>query len=278
MLTTCPVAALASPFARDASAGDEPDNALPDPSLDATPIGIPHCKIAGTTCHAKERKPRSIPAERKNARQNLRSRRLCAGPRAPVRRQLTLLAAHAPVRALAADAAATASAAVPCRSLSRDIAGPLAAAASDTPPADTRRCNNATANAAARTAVHTPSANSDVLVDDGLLAANRREKQNDSGPREPFTPAVQVSKRSVNFASRRFTSRLVAQSTRCAIPAIHTPRTGPGQSADLSRFQSATDSRNSLRGAKGVAAGKKAEFMEGRRMNHDPAEMFEPTA
>lgn len=208
MLMTCPAAALASPLARAAAADDEPNNALPDPARDATPIGRPRCKIAGTIGRAKERKPRSIPAERNDARQNLPPRPLCAGPRAPLRRQLTPLAAHTLVHGPAADTAATALAAVPCHSPSRDNAGSLDAAASDRPPDDRRRCNNATANAPARTAVHTPSANSDVLVDrpvdDCRLAADRHDKQNDSGPREPITPAVQASKRSVNFASRRF--------------------------------------------------------------------------
>lgn len=196
MLTTCPAASLASPLPRHAAADDETHNALPDPARDATPIGRPRCKIAGTIDPAKERKPRSIPAERNDARQNLRPRRLCAGPRAPLRRQLTPLAVHGlaygPAHGPAADTAATAPVAVPCHRPSRDSAGSLAAAASDAPPADMRRCNNATASAQARTAVHTPSANSDVLVgrlvDNSLLAADRHDKQNDSGPREPLLP------------------------------------------------------------------------------------------
>ena len=200
MLTMCRAVALAVSRAHDAGADDAPDNAPHDPARDAKPSGKLRCKNAGTNVHAGLGNVRNNPAVHTVALNHLPSRMLGAGPRATTPPQLTPFAA----RADAADTAAPAHAAAPDLGRSRDTAGLTADGASVEPIAGNLRCNNVFADAAARTAVRIPSADNAGADDGSRLAARRCDRQNDSGPREPITPAVQVSKRSANFASRRF--------------------------------------------------------------------------
>ena len=163
---------------------------------------MPHCKIACTNVHGEERKVRSNPADGTARPPNLRSKAVCAGPRAAAQRQLTPLAACA--------AAVIARAAAPCPDRLPDTSGSPANAATGVPPAGILHGNNDFANAAARTAGHSLSADTAGADDDNPLAVRRCAIENDAGPRELATPAVQVSKRSANFASRRlFPSSLV---------------------------------------------------------------------
>jgi len=151
MLTMCPAAALASSHAHNAAAAAVRDNAPRDPAPDAKPNGTPRCKIACTSVHAESKKARSSRADRTAASKNLRRLPVCAGPRATRPRQLTP-AAHA----AAADAVAPVPGAAVCRSPLLDSVGSPASSANAELLADMPRCNNALANAAARTAVHSP--------------------------------------------------------------------------------------------------------------------------
>lgn len=204
MLTTCSAAAPAWSGAHHAAAAVAPDTALHDPARDVTPSGTPHCKNAGTNVHGELRNARSNPADHRAASQNLRTQALGAGPRAANPRQLTHPATPRTVHAPARDTADSVPADVLGLSRSPDTAGSPANDANAAPLVDTLHCNNAFADAADRTAVHSPSADIAAAGVDNPLAAPGCAQQNDFGPREPVTPAVQVSKRSVNFASRRF--------------------------------------------------------------------------
>ena len=200
MLTTCSAAARAWSCAHNAVAAVAPNTAPRDPARDVTPSGTPRCKNAGTNVHGESRKARSNPVDRIAVSQNLRTQALGAGPRAAHSRQLTRLAA----RAAARDTAGSVPAGVLGQASSLDTAGSPGVAASAAPLVDMRHCNNALANAAARTAVRSLSADNAAADDDNPLAARRCDQHNDFGPREPITPAGQVSERSANFASRRF--------------------------------------------------------------------------
>jgi hypothetical protein len=179
MLTTCPVAALASSHAHNAGAGAAPDNAPHDPERDAKPSGTPSCKIVCTNVHGERRKGRNSLVEHTTVPENLCRRSLCAGPRAAASRQLTCFAVHV------ADAAGSVPAAGHAPLRSPDTSGSPANAASVAPPADILYCNNAFANAAARTAVRILGADTaGADDDDSPLAACRCAKENDSGPRE----------------------------------------------------------------------------------------------
>jgi hypothetical protein len=149
MLTTCPAAAPAAPHAHDHDDDDVRGNALRDPAPDAKPSGTPHCKNAGRKVHARREKTHSNPAAHTDASKILRSLMLGAGPRATQSPQL----ARPDARATAADTADFASAAAhaPLRWL--DSAGSTADDANAEPLADNLRCNNAFADAPARTAV-----------------------------------------------------------------------------------------------------------------------------
>jgi hypothetical protein len=182
MLTTCPVAALASSHAHNAGADDAPDNAPHDPARDAKPSGTPHCKIVCTNVHGERRKGRNSLVEHTTVPENLCRRSLCAGPRAAASRQLTCVA----VRAADADGSVPAAGHAPLRS--PDTSGSPANAASVAPPADMLHCNNAFANAAARTAVRILSAHTARADDDSPLAVRRCAKENDAGSRELLLP------------------------------------------------------------------------------------------
>jgi len=227
IITTCSAAAHAWSAGVDDDHAAAPDSALRDPAPAVMPSGRPRYKNACTCVHEEVRKARNTLADHRAALKNLLSPLLCAGPRAMILRQLTLLAAHAP----AADTAAPVHAAALDPSRSGDSVGSTATAASASPPADICHCNTASANAEAKRAAHIPSKGTADADADSPLAADRCAKENDSGPREPFTPAVQVSERSCYFAPRRFfPSVLFADCyfTRCPNPATHPPRPGPG--------------------------------------------------
>jgi hypothetical protein len=148
MFTTYPAATLASSHVHSVADDDALDNALRDPARDVKPSGTPHCKNVCMTVHAEWKKARSSLADRRTDSKNLHRSPLCAGPRATLSRQLT--------PAAAADGVATAPVAAVCRSPSLDTAGSPASTANAGPRAGTLRRNNASANAAARTAVHSP--------------------------------------------------------------------------------------------------------------------------
>ena len=148
MLTTCPALGGAGSAAADASADAAPDNAPRDPARDVTPSGTPGCKNAYTNGHGDGSIVRNSPAEHKVASPNLQALNLGAGPRAPRRRQLPRLAAHAH----AAGNAGSAAAAVAGHRRWLDNAGLPASAASAWLPGDTHHCNSAFAAAAAGTA------------------------------------------------------------------------------------------------------------------------------
>ena len=237
MFTTCPAAALASSHAHNVADDDALDNALRDRARDAKPSGTPHCKNACSTVHMEWKKARSSLADRRADSKTLCRSPLCAGPRATLSRQLT--------PAAAADGVATAPVAAVCRSPSLDSAGSPASSTNAGPHAGTLHCNSGIANAWARTAVHSPSADNAWADADSPLAADRCAKENDVGSRELLLPLCKS--RSEVDASLRGVFALVlpaCQFTRCASPAIHVPRRGPGQSAFLSRFQSATDTHS----------------------------------
>src|SRR5271156_2356818 len=200
IITTCSVAPLASSAGVDDDHAAAPDSALRDPVPAVKPGGRPRCRNACTCVDGEVRKARNNLADRRAALKNLLAPVLCAGPRPLMLRQLTPLAAHA----LAADSASPVHAAALAPSRSGDSVGSTATAASASPLADIFHCNTASANAEAKRAAHIPSTGTADADADSPLAADRCAQENDSGPREPFTPAVQVSERSVNFAPRRF--------------------------------------------------------------------------
>src|SRR5258707_253137 len=153
-------------------------------------------------------------------------------------------------------AAALAPDASPARGRWLDTFGSTAPVANAEPPADRPCCNNVLAGTSARTAVHTPSKDNAAAGTPGAvrtapaavahpLAAYRHVHENDSGPREPFTPADQVSERGVNFAPRRFVQPLLTAFHLWLYydpnPAIHHARPGPTNSALLVPRQSAGD-------------------------------------
>ena len=215
IVTTCSAAAPAwsAGVADDHAAA--PDSALRDPAPAVKPSGRPRCKNACTCVHGELRKVRNTLADRRAALKNLLAEALCAGPRPLMLRQLTPLAAHAP----AADNAAPVHAAALAPSRSGDSVGSTATAASAAPLADIFHCNTASANAEAKRAARIPSRGTADADADSPLAADRCAQENDSGPREPFTPDVQVSERSGYFAPRRFSHSIPfadGYSTKCA--------------------------------------------------------------
>jgi hypothetical protein len=215
IVTTCSAAAPAwsAGVADDHAAA--PDSALRDPAPAVKPSGRPRCKNACTCVHGELRKVRNTLADRRAALKNLLAEALCAGPRPLMLRQLTPLAAHAP----AADNAALVHAAALAPSRSGDSVGSTATAASAAPLADIFHCNTASANAEAKRAARIPSRGTADADADSPLAADRCAQENDSGPREPFTPDVQVSERSGYFAPRRFSHSIPfadGYSTKCA--------------------------------------------------------------
>lgn len=132
--------------------------------------------------------------------------------RLPVTRQLlevtTLLLAALATLAPAAhvgapDYAALVPDASPARRRWPDTFGSTAAAANAALLVDRRHCNNVLADTSARTAVHNPSEDSTAADNPGAdlsapaaagpLDVHRAVPENDSGPREAFTPADQVS-------------------------------------------------------------------------------------
>jgi hypothetical protein len=150
MLTTCPAARLASSRAHHADADAAPDNAPHDPARDVTPVGMPHCKNACTNVHGKRRRARSNLADRTAEPKKLHARTLRAGPRAANPRQLT------PADAGVADTDDSAPAAARAHDPWPDNAGSTASAASYEPLGNMLHCNNALADAAARTAARSP--------------------------------------------------------------------------------------------------------------------------
>lgn len=138
------------------------------------------------------------------ASKNLLRTPLCAGPRATLPRQLTPFAAHA----VAADGVATAPAAAVCRSPSRDTAGSPASSANAGPHAGTLHRNNASADATARTAVHSPSADNAWADADSPLAADRCAKENDAGSRELRLPLCKSRSEASTSLRGVFTSHL----------------------------------------------------------------------
>ena len=185
MLTTCPAAALACSHVHSASAAAAPDTVFHDPARNVKPVGTPRCKIACTIVHAEGKITRSSRADCMARSKILHGPALCAGPRATLSRQLTPFAVHA----TAADGVVTAPGAAVCRSRSPDTAGSRASSANAGPHAGTFHCNSEIANAPARTAVHSPSAdNAGADDDDSPLAVDRCAKENDVGPRELLLP------------------------------------------------------------------------------------------
>lgn len=149
-----------------------------------------------------------------------------------LRAPLAPAAAHDDV----ADAAALAPDAAHVRGRCPETFGSIAASANAQPPADRLHCNNVLADSSARTAVRTPSTDNAVadtaataratpVVAGCSLDVHSTVQENDSGPREPFTPGDQVSERSANFAPRRFVQPLL---TACRLWLLYpTPRSSP---------------------------------------------------
>jgi len=131
--------------AADLVAAAVPENVPHDPARAAKPSGTPGCKNACTSVHAATRKVHNNPADRTAALKILGFQASCAGPRAGIPRQLTLLPAH--------DNAADNAGSVPCgvHDLARspDTAARPASAASVWLPAGKVHCNSACVDATA---------------------------------------------------------------------------------------------------------------------------------
>jgi hypothetical protein len=133
----CPVADDALSLVHDAIVADAADNALPDPALDVTPNGKPHCKNAGTNVYAARQKPCNSQAGGIAAANNLDAEALGAGPASSGPRQLT-----PPSLVAVAHSVAVAGAAVPAHRRWPDNSDWLCDAASNGPPRDRSRNNN----------------------------------------------------------------------------------------------------------------------------------------
>jgi hypothetical protein len=124
------------------------------------------------------------------------------------------------------DAAALVPDASRARRRQPDRFGSTAAAANAGLLVDRQHCNNVLVDTSARTAVRNPSednaaadhpgADLSAAATAGSLDVHRSVPENDSGPREPFTPADQVSERRANFAPRRFPQNRSSPPFRCA--------------------------------------------------------------
>jgi hypothetical protein len=125
------------PLVHDAIVADAADNALPDPALDVTPSGKPHCKNAATNVRAARQKPCNSQADGIVAANNLAAESLGAGPPSPGPRQLTR-----PSLVAVAHTADVAPAAVPAHRRWPDNSDWLCDAASDGPPRDRLHNNN----------------------------------------------------------------------------------------------------------------------------------------
>ena len=150
MFKRCPADVLASSHAHNACVDAAPDTALHDPARDAKPVGTRCCKNACTNVHGEAQKTHNNPGEHTAGSQNFPPLALGAGPRTALLRQLTLLGRAHPV---VADTVAIVPGGVGVPFRWRDIAGLPSVVATAWPPADTLRCNNGFAAAAARTAV-----------------------------------------------------------------------------------------------------------------------------
>jgi hypothetical protein len=196
---TCPVADRAGTAVAVANADDVAGTAPRDRAHAVTPGGTPRCKNADRRVPRARRRSRNSLADHTAARKNLRRNPLGAGPPAPPPRRTP----QRSVRAAVADNAAAARGVAPGRADWPDSVGWHATAATAARLADRHYCNNVLADGQARTAVRTLSKGTADTDRDSRLAPRRHGVDNDAGPREPFTPAGQVSERSCRFAPRR---------------------------------------------------------------------------
>lgn len=166
-----------------ASAAAARDSAPRGPTRDATPDGTPRYRNAGRRLRPAPRTPHSSLADHTSACRNLRSPALGADPRTLPPRQLTPPPAHA------AAAVAGKHGSVPAAAHGRGRwpgnAGSPGRGASAAPLPHKHRCNTGSADAAAQTIVHNPSAGNDApdLVGAPLVPAARRDEMSPD-PRE----------------------------------------------------------------------------------------------
>lgn len=170
-----------------ASAAAARDSGPRGPTRDATPDGTPHCRNAGRHLRPAPRTPHSSLADHTAACNNLRSPALGADPRTRPPRQLTSPHAHAAVGGKHGS--------VPVAAHGRGRwpgnAGSPGPGASAVPPPHKHHCNTGSADAAAQTIVHNPSAGNDApdVVDAPLVPAARRDEMSPD-PREPLSLMV----------------------------------------------------------------------------------------
>lgn len=185
--TKCPAVDRALSLVHVASAAAAPDSAPRDPAPDATPSGKPRYRNAGGQVRPTPRTPRNSPADHTSARKNLAASALGADPRTSPPRQLT----PPPAAAAVAGKHGSVPAAAHGRGRWPGNAGSPGPGASAAPRPGSRRCNTGSADAAAQTTAHNPSADNDALdvVGTPLVPTDRHDEMN-LDPRELLSLTV----------------------------------------------------------------------------------------